>query len=112
MPENKITDRISSSGPQNVDEQRRLQELREKAMEEFPPSASPRLQPVSSGIGFQIRTARESRGLTWYALAEKAGLPNAGIVRDIECGREVTLSHIEVVASALGLKLELVEQAS
>jgi hypothetical protein len=37
-------------------------------------------------------------------------LPSANIVRDIEYGREVSLSNIEAVVAGLGLKLELVEQ--
>jgi ribosome-binding protein aMBF1 (putative translation factor) len=94
------------------EEQRRLEEIRNKVMQEFPPRDQPRLQPVAGGIGAQIRLARESHGLTWYSLAEKAGLSSANIVRDIEYGREVTLANIEAVAAALGLNLELVEQSS
>ena len=111
MQEKKNTDRVRVPGPTSSEERQRLQEVREKLMEEFPPRDPPRLQPVASGIGAQIRAAREAQGLTWYSLAEKAGLPSANIVRDIEYGREVTLSNIESVAAALGLKLELVEQA-
>lgn len=109
MEKKKITDRIRSLGPTNDEERRRLDEIRGNVMEEFPPLDPPRLQPVASGIGAQIRLAREAQGLTWYSLAEKAGLPSPGIVRDIEYGREVTLSNIETVVAALGLKLELVE---
>jgi ribosome-binding protein aMBF1 (putative translation factor) len=111
MQDKKITGRIRSPGPTSDDERHRLKEIRKKVMEEFPPRDPPRLQPVASGIGAQIRSAREAQGLTWYSLAEKAGLPSANIVRDIEYGREVTLSNIEAVVAALGLKLELVEQA-
>ena len=111
MQEKKITDRIRASGPISDEERQRLQEVREKLMQEFPPREPPRLQPAAAGIGAQIRSAREAQGLTWYSLAEKAGLLSANIVRDIEYGREVTLSNIEAVAAALGLKLELVEQA-
>jgi ribosome-binding protein aMBF1 (putative translation factor) len=111
MQEKKITGRIRAPGPTSDEERQRLQEVREKLMQEFPPRDPPRLQPAAAGIGAQIRSAREAQGLTWYSLAEKAGLPSANIVRDIEYGREVTLSNIEAVAAALGLKLELVEQA-
>ena len=111
MQEKKITGRVSSPGPTSDEERQRLQQVREKVMEEFPPRDPPRLQPVASGIGSQIRSAREAQGLTWYSLAEKAGVPNASIVRDIEFGRQVTLTDIEAVVAALGLKLELVEQA-
>jgi ribosome-binding protein aMBF1 (putative translation factor) len=111
MEEQRATDRIRSSGPQTDQERQRLREIREKAKEEFPPRISPRLQRATSGIGAQIRVAREAQGLTWYSLAEKAGISDAGIIRDIEYGREVTLSNIESVAAALGLRLELVDQA-
>jgi hypothetical protein len=65
---------------------------------------------VTGGIGAQIHSAREAQVLTWYSLADKARLPSANIVRDIEYGRQVTLANIEAVVAALGLKLELVEQ--
>jgi ribosome-binding protein aMBF1 (putative translation factor) len=110
MSEKKITGRIQSPGPQSQKERELLQEVRNKVKEEFPPRNPPRLQPTNGGIGAQIRAAREAQGLTWNSLAEKAGVANAGIVRDIEYGREVTLANIEAVAAALGLKLELVEQ--
>ncbi|MEX2315692.1 MAG: helix-turn-helix domain-containing protein [Pirellulales bacterium] len=106
--EKKIVGRIRAPGPTSDEEQQRLQDIRDKAMKEFPPRDPPRLKPATSGIGAQIRSARESQGLTWYSLAEKAGIPNASIVRDIEYGREVTLANIEAVVAALGLKLELV----
>ena len=111
MEKNKITGRIRAAGPSSDEERQRLQEIRRKVMEEFPPRDPPGLQPVTSGIGAQIRLTREAQGMTWYSLAEKAGLPTADIVRDIEYGREVTLSNIEAVVAALGLKLELIEQA-
>jgi ribosome-binding protein aMBF1 (putative translation factor) len=110
MPEKKIIERIISPGPQSDSERQRLQDIREKVMQEFPPLDQPKLQPVSEGIGAQIRLARESQGMTWYSLAEKAGISDAGVIRDIECGREVTFSAIEAVAAALGLRIELVEQ--
>jgi transcriptional regulator with XRE-family HTH domain len=56
-----------------------------------------------------IRAAREAQGLTWYALAKRAGIPNPNTVRDIEYGRDTKLSSVEAVAEALGLRLELVE---
>jgi len=111
MQDKKITGRIRAPGPTSDEERQRLREIREKVSEEFPPRDPPRLQPVAGGIGAQIRSAREAHGLTWYSLAEKAGIPNANTVRDIEYGRDVTLSNIEAVAAALGLKLELIEQA-
>ena len=111
MEEKTIFDRIIAPGPVSEEERRRLQEIRKKVMEEFPPRDPPRLQPAACGISVQIRLAREAQGLTWYSLAEKAGLSSANVVRDIEYGREVTLPDIEAVVAALGLKLELVEQS-
>jgi len=56
-----------------------------------------------------IRRAREAQGLAWYALAKVAGIPNPKTVCDIECGRDAQLSNAQAVASALGLRLDLVE---
>jgi transcriptional regulator with XRE-family HTH domain len=78
-------------------------------MEDFPPDpTAPR--PIETGIGARIRAVREAKGLTWYAVAKLAEIPNPATVRDIEYGRDAKLSNIEAVATALGLKLELVEQ--
>jgi transcriptional regulator with XRE-family HTH domain len=55
-----------------------------------------------------IRTAREERGLTWYALAQLAGVPNQATIRDIELGKDVKVSNLQAVAKVLGLELELV----
>ena len=59
-------------------------------------------------MGAQIRAARESQGLSWYAVAKLAGIPNPSTVRDLEYGRDTKLSSVEAVAQALGLKLEVV----
>ena len=56
--------------------------------------------------------AREARQLTWYALARLAGIPNQATIRDIEQGKDVKLSNLQAVATALGLALELAEQRS
>jgi len=63
-------------------------------------------------VALVIRAVREAKGLTWYAVAKLAEIPNPNpaTVRDIEYGRDAKLSNIEAVATALGLKLELVEQ--
>jgi len=104
----KITKRIRRPGP-TPEEARELAEIRRQAKEEFPPLDPPRLQPAATGIAAELRRAREAQGLTWYAVAEQAGL-EANTVRDIEYGREATVSNIEAVARALGLRLELSEQ--
>lgn len=77
--------------------------------EEFPPRAPLRLQPATAGIAGRIRAAREAQGLTWYAVAKPAGIPNPSTVRDIEYGRDTKLSSVQAVAEALGLRLELVQ---
>ena len=89
----------------------RLNEIRRQAMEDFPPAAD-RPRPAATGIGAQIRAAREAKGLTWYAVAKLAGIPNPSTIRDMEYGRDAKLSNIEAVAAALGLTLELVEQTT
>jgi DNA-binding phage protein len=85
-----------------------LQKIREKIREEFPPRDPPRLQPSTAGVAAQIRAAREAQGLTWYAVAKRAGIGNPSTVRDIEYGRDTKLSSVQAVAEALGLRLEVV----
>ena len=84
----------------------RLNEIRRKAMAEFPPDPN-RPRPAQTGIAAQIRAAREAQGLSWYAVARLARIPNPATIRDIEYGRDAKLSNIEAVATALGLRLEL-----
>jgi ribosome-binding protein aMBF1 (putative translation factor) len=109
MEKKKIVKRIRRQGPGSRKEVKRLQEIREKVNVEFPPCKQLRLQPLRTGIAARIRTAREDRGLTWYAVAKEAGIPNPSTVRDIEYGRDTKLSSVQAIAKALGLRLELVE---
>ncbi len=109
MERKKITRRIRRRGPESPEELRRLQEVRQKVRQEFPPREAPRLQPATKGIAARIRAAREAQGLTWYAVAKRANIPNPSTVRDIEYGRDTKLSSVQAVAEALGLRLELVE---
>ena len=109
MAKKQITRRIRRRGPQSREEQERLNTIRERVREEFPPRDPPRLQPATEGVAAQIRAAREAQGLTWYAVAKRAGIPNPSTVRDIEYGRDTKLSSLQAVAEALGLRLELVE---
>jgi len=108
MSKNKITRRIHRRGPRSDEERQRLAEIRAKVRAEFPPREPPRLQRATEGIGARIRVAREAQGLTWYAVAQRAGIPNPSTVRDIEYGRDAKLSNVEAVAKALGLRLDLV----
>ena len=109
MEKRKITGRIERRGPQSREERDRLRQIREKVRKEFPARTPPRLRPVTEGVGAMIRTAREAQGLTWYAVAKRARIPNPNTVRDIEYGRDTKLSSVQAVAEALGLRLELVE---
>jgi DNA-binding XRE family transcriptional regulator len=93
----------------SVEDHARHAKVREEAMRQYPPMPS-RLVPAPPGIPSRIHAARLAQGLTWYALAKKAGVPNQATVRDIEQGKDVKLSNLEAVAAALGLQLELVEQ--
>lgn len=81
--------------------------IREAAVRDSPPKATAR-RPAPPGIPAQVRQAREALGLTWYALAKAAGIPNQATIRDIEQGKDVKLSNLQAVAAALGLRLELV----
>ncbi|MFC1596873.1 helix-turn-helix domain-containing protein [Planctomycetota bacterium] len=109
MAKRRITRRVGGRGPQSREEQQRLKAIREGVREEFPPRDPAQLQPATEGVAAQIRAAREAQGLTWYAVAKRAGIPNPSTVRDIEYGRDTKLSSLQGVAEALGLRLELVE---
>ena len=94
------------------EERARHAQIREAAMKDVPPKPGTGRRPSPPGIPSQIRQAREARGLTWYALAKLAGIPNQATIRDIEQGKDVHVSNLQAVANALGLKLELVEQVA
>jgi DNA-binding XRE family transcriptional regulator len=91
-------------------ERERHAQIRAAAKEDIPPKPGAGRQPAPPGIPAKIRRAREARGLTWYALAKEAGIPNQATIRDIEQGKDVKLSNLQAVAAALGLKLDIVEQ--
>ena len=109
MDKKKITNRIRRRGPQSQEERNRLREIREKVRQEFPSRNPPRLRLATEGVAATIRAAREAQGLTWYAVAKRAGVPNPSTIRDIEYGRDTKLSSVQAVAEVLGLRLELVE---
>jgi hypothetical protein len=96
--------------PATAEERQRHAAVREQIMQEFPPAEGTGRRESPPGLPTQIRQAREARGLTWYAVAKRAGIPNANTVRDIEYGRDAQLSTVQAVAKALGLRLELVEE--
>jgi ribosome-binding protein aMBF1 (putative translation factor) len=93
------------------EERARHARIRSAVMEEVPPKRDVSRKASPPGIPARIRTAREARGLTWYALAKLAEIPNQATIRDIEQGKDVKLSNLQSVVAALGLKLELVEDA-
>ena len=64
----------------------RLNKIRDQAQKDFPP-AKDRPRPAKTGIGRQIREAREAQGLTWYAVAKKAGVPNPATMWIYVCFR-------------------------
>ncbi len=96
--------------PATAEERRRHAELRDKVMQEFPPSEGVGPKPSPPGIAAQIRQAREGKRLTWYAVAKLAGISKPSTVRDLELGRNAQLSDVQAVAKVLGLRLELVEE--
>lgn len=83
--------------------------IRKEVKAEFPPKAKSRAsaKPETDSIATRLREARQLQGLTWYAVAKAAGIPNSGTIRDIEAGRDAKLSNVEAVAKALGLRLDL-----
>ena len=82
------------------------------ALKDIPPKAGASRKLSPPGIPAKIRQARTVRGLTWYALAKAARIPNQATIRDIEQGRDVKFSSLQAVADALGLELELVEKVA
>jgi hypothetical protein len=92
-------------------ERQRHAKIIEGAYKDFPPKRVSR-ESAPPGIPAAIRAAREARGLTWYALAQLAGIPNQATIRDIEQGKDAKLSNLQAVAQALGLELELVPAAA
>jgi DNA-binding transcriptional regulator YiaG len=96
--------------PATTEETKRHDKIRQQVMKEFPPAESAAREDSPPGIPSQIRQAREAQGLTWYAVAKLAGIPNANTVRDIEYGRDAQISTVQLVGKALGLRLELVEE--
>ena len=91
------------------EERARHARIREAARKDIPPKPGAGRKPSPPGIPAQIRQAREAQGLTWYALAKRAGIANQATIRDIEQGKDVRLSNLQTVAAALGLELELIE---
>jgi ribosome-binding protein aMBF1 (putative translation factor) len=92
-------------------QRQRLAQIRAAAERDFPPKSS-KQRPTVPGIPAAIRAARQTQRLTWYALAQRAGIPNQATIRDIEQGKDVKLSNLQAVAHALGLELELVRAAA
>ena len=85
--------------PATPEERQRHAEIRAKVMEEIPPAQGARRAGSPPGLPAQIRAAREAQGLTWYAVAKLAGIPNSSTVRDIESGRDAQLSNVTAVAA-------------
>lgn len=90
-----------------AEEAARVKSLREAAQADFPPAKKQRPRLPTSGIAAELRRARKAKGLTWYAVAKQAGIPNPNTVRDIERGADAKLSNLEAIAKVLGLKLEV-----
>ncbi|MEX1027821.1 MAG: helix-turn-helix transcriptional regulator [Candidatus Paceibacterota bacterium] len=91
------------------EKQAEYDEVRRQAKAEFPPAENLKPPLPRTGVAAQIRRARKAQGLTWYAVAKQAGIPNSNTVRDIEQGLDAKLSNVEAIANVLGLKLEAVE---
>lgn len=93
-----------------AEDRARYDEARRKIELEFPPK--PRTEELAppDSVGGQLRAARLAKGMTWYAVAKAAGIPNSGTVRDVEAGRDAKLSNIEAIAEALGCRLMVTQE--
>jgi DNA-binding phage protein len=95
--------------PATEEERARHAAARRQVEKDFQQLPKPREASAQNRIAAAIRKARTGQGLTWTAVAKKAGLRSASTVRDIEYGGDAKLSNVQAVASALGLTLELLE---
>jgi hypothetical protein len=94
------------------EERARHKQIIAAALKDIPPKQDSGRKPSPPGIPTKIRRARQARGLTWYALAKAAGIPNQATIRDIEQGKDVKFSNLQAVADALGLELDLIEKVA
>src|SRR5687767_3385524 len=76
------------------EERARHAQIRAAAEQEIPPKPGTGRNPPAPGIPAKIRQAREAQGLSWYALAKSAKIPNSATIRDIEQGKDVKLSDL------------------
>ena len=108
-----MAEKFTRTSRQLTDQQRKeYDEIRRKTKEEFPPLEPPRDPSEKTRIALALRDARQAQGLTFEQLAERARVADANTVRDIEYGSDAKMSDIAAIAHALGLRLELVSQAS
>jgi DNA-binding XRE family transcriptional regulator len=106
-----MTDHLQHINRPLTEEERRLAaQIREGAKKDFPPKTVAK-RPLPPGIPQRIHDARRQRGMTRYQVGQIADVPSTA-VRAIEQGEDVPLSQFHAVATALGLTIELVEQAS
>ena len=109
MTKSKITNRQTRQGKIDVKEAERLKKLRSQAKADYPPAPAPQFS--NEGIGATLRKARQTQGLTWYAVAKAAGIPHAATVRDLELGKDAKISTVVAIAKALGLAVVIREAA-
>ena len=89
------------------EERARGNAIREAAMRDFPPKSIP---APPEGIPRRVHNARKQRGMTPSQLGRLANVPGSVIIA-LERGEDVPLSQFSAVIAALGLTLELFEQA-
>lgn len=58
---------------------------------------------TARALGTLIRRAAEDKGMTLVELSEKSGIPRGSLYRYIDGDRDVKLSALEAIATALGL---------
>jgi len=90
--------RVFRTGRVSAAEADRLNEIRRKVMDEFPPDPN-RARPAQTGIAAQIRHLVRRRQARQH--------PQPRHHPRHRYGRDAKLSNIEAVAAALGLRLEL-----
>lgn len=59
--------------------------------------------PVATSLGILIRHAAEDQGITLVELSERSGVPRGSLYRYIDGDRDMKISTIEAIATALGM---------
>lgn len=61
------------------------------------------IDPTAAALGAIIRNTAEDKGMTLVELSERSGIPRGSLYRYLDGDRDMKLSNIEAIATALNL---------